>query len=96
MSAFTDREKQVSLIILNGLKRGLSEARSLELAGMLYTPEVKKSVVSAALLDVAMLLGETKAQDIVPLGRSYSANDVKLSIAEWIRGIVEANNSKEG
>jgi hypothetical protein len=95
MSAFSDREKQVSLIILKGLKKGLSEARSLELAGMLLTPEVKKSIASTALLDVAMLLEDTKAQDIVPLGRSYSANDVKLSIAEWIRGVVADNDSKE-
>lgn len=96
MSAFSDREKQVARIIVAGLKKGLSEARSLELAGMLYTPEVKKSVASTALLDVAMLLEETRIQDIVPLGRSYSAQDVKLSIAEWIREIVADNNSKEG
>lgn len=91
MSAFTDLEKTVAKVIVKGLKAGLSEARSLEVAGMLYTPEVKKSVASTALLDVAMLLEETKIQDIVPLGVPYSANDVKRAIADWIRAIVEDN-----
>lgn len=95
MSAFSDREKQVSLIILKGMKKGLSEARSLELAGMLYTPEVKKSVVSTALLDVVDLLEATRIQDIVPLGAGYSPGDVKRAIAEWIRVIVEDNENRE-
>lgn len=91
MSAFSDLEKDVAKVIVAGLKAGLSEARSLQNAKMLYTPEVKKSVASTALLDVAALLEETRIQDIVPQGVPLSANDVKRSIADWIRGIVEDN-----
>ena len=37
MSAFTDTEKKVAKVIVAGLKAGLSEARSLESAGLLLT-----------------------------------------------------------
>lgn len=94
MSAFSDLEKRVSKVILGGMKAGLTEARSLQDAGLLYTPEVKKSVASTALLDVARLLEETPIHQIVAPGVPPTGNDIKRSIALWIEGIVEDNKGK--
>jgi hypothetical protein len=91
MSAVTDLDKRVAQVIVAGLKAGLSEARSLERAGLLLTPARKLSIASTALLDVANLLQETKIQDIMPLGVPLTANDIKRCIALWIEQIVEDN-----
>lgn len=94
MSAFSDQEKEISKILLAGMKAGLSEARALERAGLLLTDARKVSIASTALLDVARLLLETRIRDIVPPGRPVTASDVKRSIAEWIETIVEDNQKK--
>lgn len=94
MSAFSEQEKLVAKVIVAGLKAGLSEAGSLNRAGWLLTPEVKKSIASTALLDVARLLEETSIMNIVPQGGSMTPNDVKRSIAKWIEKIVD-DNGKE-
>lgn len=94
MSAFSEQEKLVAKVLVAGLKAGLSEAGSLNRAGWLLTPEVKKSIASTALRDVARLLEETPISDIIPQGRGYAANDVKRSIAEWIEKIVEGNGKE--
>lgn len=91
MSAFTDMEKNVSKVILAGMKAGLSEARSLEKAGLLLTDAQRLSIASKALLDVARMLEEMTVKDLVPQGRGYAANDVKRSVVEWIEGIVDNN-----
>jgi hypothetical protein len=91
MSAITDLDKHVAKVIVAGLKAGLSEARSLERAGLLLTPARKLSIASTALLDVANLLQETKIQDIMPLGVPLTANDIKRYVALWIEQIVEDN-----
>jgi hypothetical protein len=95
VSAFTDQEKNVSKVILAGMKAGLSEARSLEKAGLLLTDARRLSIASTALLDVARLLDETALGALIPAGRGYAANDVKRSIVEWIEHIVEANKEKK-
>jgi hypothetical protein len=91
MSAFSDTEKQVAKVIVNGLKAGLSEARSLERAGLLLTPAHKLSIASTALLDVANLLKETSMTGIMPQGVPMTPNDIKRCIAIWIEDIVEQN-----
>ena len=91
MSAFSDQEKAVARVIVEGLKNGLSEARSLDRAGLLLTPEHKVDIASRALLDVAQLLDETRVGDIIQIGTSLSANDIKKSVVTWIEQIVESN-----
>lgn len=91
MSAFTDMEKNVSKVILAGMKAGLSEARALEKAQLLLTDAQRLSIASKALLDVARMLEEMTVKDLVPQGRGYAANDVKRSVVEWIEGIVDNN-----
>lgn len=91
MSAVTDMDKRVAKVIIDGLKAGLSEARSLERAELLLTPARKLSIASTALLDVARMLEEKPIRDIMPLGVAMTPNDVKRHIALWIEQIVEAN-----
>lgn len=94
MSAFSDQEKQVSKVILAGMKMGISEARSLQSAGLLLTDALRVEIASRAILGVAKLLDEITVKEIVPQGRSYAANDVKRSIVEWIEKICDDNQEK--
>jgi hypothetical protein len=91
MSAFSELDKQVAKTIADGLKACLTEAQSLERAGLLLTPQRKLSIASTALLDVARLLEETKMGDIMPQGVPLTPNDVKRCVALWIEQIVEDN-----
>jgi hypothetical protein len=94
VSAFSDTEKHVAKVIVAGMKAGLSEARSLERAGMLLTPAHKLSIASTALLDVANLLKETPIATIVPKGVPMTPHEIKRYVAIWIEDIVEQNKEK--
>lgn len=91
MSAFSDTEKQVAKVIVAGLKAGLSEARSLERAGLLLTPAHRLDIASKALLDVADLLKQTPMANIMPKGVPMTPNDIKRCVANWIEDIVQQN-----
>lgn len=94
MNGFTDFEKLVAKIIVEGHKQCLSEAQSLDKAKLLLTPARKLEIASTALLDVARLLEETAIKDIVPAGVPLTSWDVKRSIALWIEKIVEDNKGQ--
>ncbi len=94
MSAFTDTEKKVAKVIVAGLKNGLTEARSLESAGLLLTDTKRLEIGSKTLLDIADLLEQTTIMNIVPQGRGMTPNDVKRSIAEWIVQIAADNDPR--
>jgi hypothetical protein len=91
MSAFTELDKRVAQVVVDGLKNCLTEAQSLDRAGLLLTPARKLSIASTALLDVARMLEEKPIKDIMPLGVPLTPNDVKRHIALWIEQIVEDN-----
>jgi hypothetical protein len=91
MTRKPDIEKQVALIIKDAWGKGLSEAQALDRAGMLLTPSIKVSIGVTALRDIAALLDDLPAQQIVTPGVAMSASDIMRGVAEWIRAIADDN-----
>ncbi len=89
----TDIDKQVAKVILAGMKKGTSEAKALQDAGLLLTPENKVHLIADALENIAGVLKDTPAQQIIPAGVPLSANDIKYWLAEWIIGVAETNRN---
>lgn len=94
MTLTPEFEKQVSKLILAAWKNGLSEAQKLDQQGWLLHPAKKVEVASTALRDVAALIRDTPAQQVVPAGVPLSAGDIMRHIADWIDGIAESNESR--
>jgi hypothetical protein len=86
-----DYEKRVAKVIADGWKKDLSEAVSLERAGLLLTDRMRVELAATAISGVASLLDDTAVRSIVPLGSSLSALDVKRHIAIWLQEIADRN-----
>jgi hypothetical protein len=87
-------KKQIAKLITDAWKNGLSEAEALDKAGLLLHPAKKVELVSTAFRDVAELLRNTPAQQIVPAGVPLTAGDIVRHVGDFLDGIAQANEDR--